>query len=383
MGRAFFQRGDDKDPPEARAQADAEIGETQALLAKGTDMEVVQNTSSVNDQLILLFWAAALIIVSTSQLYLNSFMIHKGRFPFAGPLVTLQMMFSSLFGGLLLLCCPALFPSLTDKKDAVSLDRGFVFRRLTPIAICQAASLVLSNEAYRYASIPFLQMLKQSNVFLVYTLSLLAGLEAFGCRQALIILSIVAATTITVSGELRFSIMAFSIQGICCLAESCKVVLQGILVGGSERKLDPVSFVLLLSPQIVVLLLVPGILELVSPGAMEFMAMPTRQQVWEWKIYLVGSALVTFMFNVILACFLKYGSPLGLLFTMIVKDAMIVVASSLLFGSPISQVQMVSFPFQLLLILLYILTKKCPKRFENEGFVGVFKSLVDKVPKEI
>lgn len=369
-------RSDVKDPPEATVKDDPEVGETWVLLAKGADMGVAQNASSANDQLILLFWAAAVIIFSTSQLYLNSFILQEGRFPFAGPLVAMQMIFTSLFGGLLLLYCPALFPSLTDKNDAVNIDRNFVFHRLTPIAICQACTWVLSNEAYRFAPIAFLQMLKQSNVFLVYALSLLAGLEAFSWGQALIILGIVAATTITVSGELRFSIMAFSIQGACCLTESCKVVLQGIMVGGSERKLDPMSFVLLLSPQVVVLLLVPGVLELASPGTMEFMAMPTRQLVWEWKIYLVSSAVLALSFNVILACFLKYGSPLGFLFTMIVKDAMVVLASSVLFMSPMSQVQIVSFPIQFLLIVLYFLTKKYPKRFENEGFAGVFKSLL-------
>eukprot|EP00913_Durusdinium_trenchii_P011004 g10329.t1 len=178
------------------------------------------------------FWSIALITVSAALINYNKYLMSPSRFPYPMVLVSLHMSCGSL---------------LSCGLYMVAVDATFLWSRVLPVGLAFATSLICSNVAYEYASVPFLQMVKQSNVIIVFFLSLLAGLEQFRSNLALVLLCIVVATAFTVNGELRFSLTGLLAQLCGNFAESCRVVMQGILLTGAER-LDPLSFVAVVSP---------------------------------------------------------------------------------------------------------------------------------------
>ena len=76
---------------------------------------------------------------------------------------------------------------------------------------------MLSNQAYLYCSLAFLQMMKEGNLLLVYVASLMLGLETVhrGISQkdklVPVLLFILFSTCMTVYGEIKF-VLAWNIE---------------------------------------------------------------------------------------------------------------------------------------------------------------------------
>jgi len=194
------------------------------------------------------------IATSAGLIAYNKFLIDHDRFPYAISLVLIHAIFCSAMAGLLYLIRPSLFPSLTDPEKKVAVDADLIFRGALPIAVFFSAQLVLSNTAYLHSSVAFLQMMKEANLVLVYTFSLIAAMEKFSWRSCGILAFIIVATTMTIHGEVNFSMTGFAIQGISQLFESCKIVLQAMLLSHAGRKLDALTYVLIVMPLCAILL---------------------------------------------------------------------------------------------------------------------------------
>mmetsp|Transcript_12928 Transcript_12928/g.40801 ORF Transcript_12928/g.40801 Transcript_12928/m.40801 type:complete len:217 (-) Transcript_12928:1054-1704(-) len=118
------------------------------------------------------FLVVAYMAISTGLITFNKYLLHEGRFPYVIFIGMLHMSCSLLCNLVLYWMCPSLFPSLTDPEQQVRVDRPLILQVLLPIAGCFGAQLVLSNMAFMHSSLAFLQMMKQSNVVLVYLFSL-------------------------------------------------------------------------------------------------------------------------------------------------------------------------------------------------------------------
>jgi len=319
------------------------------------------------------FWSVALVACSATLISYNKYLIHPARFPYPVVLVFLHMMGGSVLSGALLATCPSLFPALTDLDKKVDLSPSFLTRRVLPVGLAFTTSLILSNTAYQYASVAFLQMVKQSNVIIVFVLSLIIGIEQFRARMVLVLFCVMIATTLTIHGEVNFSFTGLSVQLACNFAESSKVVMQGILLAGAGRKLDPLSFVATVSPMCCMCL--AGILFLQPHAqALSWIAMPTAETIQTCGFLLAGNVLCAFALNLVIANYLKHGSPLSFLLTNLVKDAMIVVVSSATFGEHVSLQQAIAFPAQLSFIFLWSLMKANPEAFDKGGLIGGVRS---------
>lgn len=351
-----------------------EARETDPILIP-RDRKVV--TASQDEYRYFVFWALVLIITSAGLISYQKDMMRAEVFPFAVPLVMIQMAGCTSLGAVGYLFFPGMYPFLRDSGESGHIDGNFLFKCMTPIAFCQATSYALSNTAYKYASVAFLQMMKQSNVFLVYGLSLIVGLEVYHGTQVFLLCCVVVACYVTLTGELHFSTFGFLTQGACCFAESSRVVLQGLLLGPQGKRLDPMSCVLIVCPQVLGILTALAISQWAfEPSFLQWLTWPSRAQMVHCRYLIAGNIILAFGLNVVTAYFLRYGSPLGFLLTNICKDAIIVLASSAVLMDPISSVQCVSFPIQLLLILVYSFTKVYSKTFKHEGLTGLLPALV-------
>lgn len=307
---------------------------------------------------------------SAGLIAFNKYLIHEDRFPFAVALVLLHTLFCSCCAGVLYLVKPAWFPSLTDPAQRVSIDSDLILKGTLPVAVLFAGQLVLSNTAYLHCSVSFLQMMKEANLVMVYLLSLTVALEKFAWQHVRILAFIGAATLLTIHGELNFSFSGFMIQGIGQIFECTKIVLQAMLLSAAGKKLDALSYVLLVMPLcFVVLSTFLSILLFVHP--MKEFQTPGMSDLREWWPLLMANACVAFSLNVVIALFVKYSSAVAFILCGIVKDAAIVSVGCMFLSEVISTLQAIGFCLQLLGIVTWSLMKKFPHEFQYGELNGL------------
>lgn len=330
------------------------------------------------------------IVMSASMVAFNKYLINEDRFPFAVPLVLIHAGFSSACTLMMLLCKPSLFPSLTSATEKVSIDFDLICRGALPIAVLFSLQLMLANTAYLHSSMAFLQMMKEANLVLVYGFSLFVALEIFCWDKLKIIVMILIATTMTIHSELKFSWTGFALQGTSQLFESSKIVLQAMLLSHAGRKLDVLTYVLIVMP-LCFCVLGSILLTLLYIHPSEHLKTPEWSDIIAWWPMLAANATLAFGLNVAIALFMKQSSAVGFILAGIVKDAVIVLAGVTILQEPISPLQMVGFVFQLILIWIWSMMKIFPDRFEKGMWSGMLsyvvpgaedKSLLTPEPKE-
>lgn len=321
------------------------------------------------------------IIISAGMIAFNKYLMNAERFPFAVPLVLLHSAFSSIIAFILFLVKPSLFPSLTDPVRKVPVDMELMLTGALPIALLFSVQLVLSNTAYLHSSTAFLQMMKEANLVLVYAFSLLFALESFSWNKGKVLFAIMIATFLTIHGELQFSWIGFVIQGTGQLFESLKIVFQGFVLSNSGRKLDALSYVLLVMPLcFMVLGSVYFFLAKVHP--IEQFKLPSWDHLTMWWPVLLANCCVAFSLNLTIAFFMKFSSPISFILAGIAKDACIVGAGAGMLGEMVSPMQAAAFILQLGLIWVWSMMKLFPEHFNN-GLMNGFYSLFIAPPKPV
>lgn len=302
---------------------------------------------------------------SSGLIAFNKFLMEEDRFPFAIALVLGHMLVSFVCALTLYLCAPSLFPSLQDPESRKQIDAALILKKFLPLSIFFAGTLVLSNQAYLYCSLAFLQMMKEGNLVLVYTFCVLLSLERFQWRLVGVILFISVSTALTIYGEIRFVWIGFVIQFGSQICETLKLALQNLLLASNGLKFDPMTFVLIMTP------LVSAIL------AVKLVVFQFHDHVGErfmhWWPYLAVNALLAFFLNVVIAAFIKHSSAVAFILAGIIKDICIVLASTMIFNERVSALQTLGFSLQLLGIFVYSLMKIFPDAFDR----GIMAGLAD------
>lgn len=298
--------------------------------------------------------------------------MHPERFPFAMSLVLVHAACCSLFAAILYFTQPQLFPSLTCAATKITVDRQLLLRGVLPIAFFFSVQLVLSNMAYLHLSVAFLQMMKESNLVMVYALSLVFALETWSWRHGYVLIFIIFATVITIHGEVNFDLHGFIVQGTGQVFECTKIVLQAALLTAAGKKMDALTYVLMVMPMCFLLLGSSVVcIHFFTPDEYSHhIPLPQTHHLVTWAPHLAGNACLAFALNVIIALFIKSSSAVAFIMAGIVKDAMIVSAGSAFFHEHISIIQVVGFSMQLVGIMTWGLMKTYPDAFQNGILIG-------------
>mmetsp|Transcript_88154 Transcript_88154/g.161235 ORF Transcript_88154/g.161235 Transcript_88154/m.161235 type:complete len:372 (+) Transcript_88154:115-1230(+) len=313
------------------------------------------------------------VIVSAGMIAFNKYLMNKDRFPFAVPLTLLHSAFCSVVAFFLYLLKPTMFPSLTDPVKKVPVNSDLIIKGALPIALLFSVQLVLSNTAYLHSSTAFLQMMKEANLVLVYGFSLVIALESSSWAKGRVLFGIMVATALTIHGEMNFSWHGFVIQGTGQLFESLKIVFQGYVLSNAGRKLDALSYVLLVMP--LCFLVLGGMyfyLTFIHP--LETLKTPQWKDIVVWWPVLLANSCVAFTLNLTIALFMKFSSPVSFILAGIAKDACIVFAGATMLGEVVSSTQVAAFALQLGLIWIWSMMKLFPEQFEN-GLISGFSGL--------
>jgi len=269
------------------------------------------------------------IVISASLIEFNKHLMHKDRFPYAVAMTTCHMAMTCLLCNFLYWAKPSLYPAMAQTEG----QRLRLLQWFVPLGCLFALGLSCSNKAYLYCSVAFLQFMKESNVASVFAMGSLVGLQQCTRVRLFVLLWIVFGASIAVHGEVDFIWLGFGIQVVSQVAECSKTVLGEMIMKGS-LKLDPLTYTRFMSPICLCVLLVATATTWEHEIAVRFK---------EWWHLLLPNACLAFVLNVVVAMIIKECSSLTFMLTGLVKDMIIVLASTVVFGEIVVHQQILGF----------------------------------------
>ncbi|KAL0733992.1 hypothetical protein Bca4012_010202 [Brassica carinata] len=143
--------------------------------------------------------------------------------------------------------------------EPVSMSRETYLRSVIPIGALYSLSLWLSNSAYIYLSVSFIQMLKALMPVAVYSIGVLLKKETFKSQTMTNMLSISFGVAIAAYGEAKFDVWGVVLQLGAVAFEATRLVLIQILLTSKGINLNPITSLYYVAPCCFVFLSVPWI----------------------------------------------------------------------------------------------------------------------------
>ena len=229
------------------------------------------------------------------------------------------------------------------------MTKDMFVKSILPIGLLFSGSLILSNTAYLYLSVSYIQMLKVRSLFdpfLTCCLSITHARQAFNPvailliswvfriaepnrKLTFIVVMISTGVAMASHGELRFDLFGFLTQAAAVAFEASRLVMIQILLHG--LKMDPLVSLHYYAPvcAIINLLVLPF-----TEGLEPFYAIG--------KVgagLLFANAGVAFLLNVAAVFLVGVGSGLILTLAGVFKDILLISGSVVIFGNPIAPLQ--------------------------------------------
>jgi len=338
-----------------------------------------QASNSNAGSVVLVLLAGALYIsISSGLIAFNKHLMAPGKFPFPAALGLLQAIFCSLMAAVLYMFKPDLFTSISGPDKRFNMYDRTLWKAIFPVAVVFSLQIVLGNQAYLFADIAFLQILKESNVVFVYLTAIAFGLAAFKWLQMRLICLVVVATWMSVKGDLTFAWAGFYIQFACCVAETSKITLQSLLLSSTGKGLDSLSYMLLVMPLCAVIFGTSLLVLSFAGPSQTMLPLPAFSDLMNMKWVLLLNACGALALNLSTLAFIKSSSGVTFVLAGILKDIMIVLAGIMFMGHKTSVLQMLGFSLQAVLIFLYALTKIYPDEFDH-GIDGGLRVLLSRI----
>jgi len=306
------------------------------------------------------------IALSTTMIESNKWLMHSSRFPYPFTLTAMHMSMSFKLANIVRFFHPQAFPAF----ETLQITKGYCLKFLA-LGVPFACSIVCGNWAYKYVSVAFLQIMKESNIVTIFFFSVLAGIEVFRGHAVALLGLIFFGAAMGVHGEMHFVWMGFLLQVCSSFSECAKIIVQSFLMSG-ESKLDPMSLVFFMAPACFLSVLGP----LYYFEGHELGEIGGRvRELWP---YLTVNASLAFVLNATVAQCIKQLSSIGFLLCGIVKDIAIIIVSTWYMGESLTHLQQLGFTMALSGVASYTLYKQNLECFDEglrQGFYQVYKKL--------
>ncbi|GMH11894.1 hypothetical protein Nepgr_013735 [Nepenthes gracilis] len=169
-------------------------------------------------------YVAIWIILSFTVIVFNKYILDKKLYnwPFPISLTMIHMTFCTTLAFLLVRVFKAVEP--------VQMSSAVYINSVVPIGILYSFSLWLSNSAYIYLSVSFIQMLKALMPVAVYSIGVVLKKDQFKSNTMLNMVSISLGVAIAAYGEARFDVWGVILQLGAVAFEATRLVLIQILL---------------------------------------------------------------------------------------------------------------------------------------------------------
>jgi len=266
--------------------------------------------------------------LSALVILLNKYVLAYSGFPFPIALTLSHMAFCASLAFVLI---------KLGISDTAHMDSAMYIRSVLPIAALFAGTLWMGNAAYMYISVAFIQMIKALMPAAVYTSGIVFGTEKYSLSYALNMVVVTIGVAAASYGELNFNLIGVLFQGGSILTESTRLVLIQILLQQQGIKLNPITTLYYVAPACFMFLLLP----------FAFLELPTfldPKAIWEFDPYLLLlSAASAFALNMAVFLLIGRSSALTMNIAGVIKDWLLIMLSVLMFGSPVSVLQLLGY----------------------------------------
>ncbi len=225
----------------------------------------------------------------------------------------------------------ARYTTMLDSRKAVKMTGRIYLRAVVPIGVFFSASLILSNIAYLYLSVSFIQMLKATTPMAVLLAGWGLGVSQPTLKQAANVSVIVFGVIIASFGEIDFVLAGFVIQLGGVMFEALRLTMVQRLLSG-DLKMDPLVSLYYFAPVCAAINAVIAIFTEVPRCTMAEVL-----HVGLFTFFLNG--LCAFMLNVSLVLLIGKTSAVVLTICGVLKDILLVIASMVIFGSQVTALQ--------------------------------------------
>ena len=269
------------------------------------------------------------IWLSSSLILFNQNLITGG---FGHPITV--VIFHMLFGA----CASALWRALGWETVPVIGFRQWLCGFL-PVGVCFAGSLALSNMAYAYISVAYIQMIKAFTPVIVLLLSFCFGIERPSLRLAGYIVLISAGVITSCAAQVETSVAGTLLQIAALVCEGLRLCLINILLTSKGLKLSAIGNMFYIAPTCFVCLLGPWAL-FEAPFVMADNFAAVRRT---GGLMLLANSSIAFLLNLATLALIRHTSALTLNVAGVVKDLLLIAWSVLVHGAIVSRVQYVGY----------------------------------------
>ncbi|KAG9133452.1 hypothetical protein Leryth_013267 [Lithospermum erythrorhizon] len=196
-------------------------------------------------------YVAIWIFLSFTVIIYNKFILDKKLYnwPFPISLTMIHMAFCSTLAFFIV--------RILKRVEPVSLSRHVYLTSVVPIGALYSLSLWLSNSAYIYLSVSFIQMLKALMPVAVYSISILFKKEGFKGNVMGNMLGISLGVAIAAYGEAKYDSWGVFLQLGAVLFEATRLVMIQILLTSKGINLNPITSLYYVAPSCFVFLSIP------------------------------------------------------------------------------------------------------------------------------
>ncbi|KAG1800275.1 TPT-domain-containing protein [Suillus plorans] len=181
------------------------------------------------------------IALSSGVIIYNNYIYNTLNFKFPVFLVTWHLTFAAIGTRVL-----QRTTHLLDGAKDVPVSKDMFLRSILPIGLLFSGSLILSNTAYLYLSVAYIQMLKAFTPVAILLITWATRISEPSRKLLIIVLMISSGVAVTSKGERFFSWIGFVIQAGGVGFEATRLVLIQTLLHG--LKMDPLVSLHLYAP---------------------------------------------------------------------------------------------------------------------------------------
>ncbi|KAF8066843.1 TPT-domain-containing protein [Lyophyllum atratum] len=161
------------------------------------------------------------ILLSSSVIIYNNYVYNTLEFKYPVFTVTWHLTFAAIGTRVL-----QRTTNLLDGARDVHMDQALFLRRILPIGILFSGSLILSNTAYLYLSVSYIQMLKAFTPVAILLISWTFQLQDPNKKLGLIVVMISCGVALASHGERLFHLGGFLVQAGAVLVSNLFLFLQ-------------------------------------------------------------------------------------------------------------------------------------------------------------
>lgn len=298
-----------------------------------SDVKMKQNSS---DLLKVAVW----IVISSTVILYNKFLLSFGGFPYPVLLTLLHQLFSGVAAW-------ALQCYGVKGAEAKRLDLRTMATKIAPISVLFALVLWLGNTAYLYMSVSTIQMTKAFMPPLVYTAGLLLGIERCNCRKSVVLLVITCGTLVAAYGEVHFHWFGFCMLFMSLVFEAVRTCLLQLVLQHKSLEMNPLQTLMYVAPMTALSLIIIA-LPFELKGTVSQISVDTVL-----CLHLLGNCCCAFALNLAVFKIIKNLNALTLNIAGILKDCLLVSFSFFVFRSPVTGLQLCGYAVALIGIFKY------------------------------